>query len=40
MTRRQSDVEAFVGSLAVLLARPHEPSLETANDKNYYLSNF
>jgi hypothetical protein len=26
-------VEPFAGSLAVLLARPHEPRIETINDK-------
>jgi hypothetical protein len=33
-------VEPFAGSLAVLLARPHEPRTETVNDKDAYLSNF
>jgi len=33
-------VEPFAGSLAVLLARPHEPKNETVNDKDAYLSNF
>jgi hypothetical protein len=33
-------VEPFAGSLAVLLARPGEPRIETVNDKNCYLSNF
>ena len=27
-------VEPFAGSLAVLLARPHEPQCETGNDAN------
>lgn len=33
-------VEPFAGSLAVLLARPGEPSIETVNDADAYLSNF
>jgi hypothetical protein len=33
-------VEPFAGSLAVLLARPHEPRVETVNDKDAYLCNF
>jgi hypothetical protein len=33
-------VEAFAGSLAVLLARPHEPRIETVNDLDCYLANF
>lgn len=33
-------VEPFAGSLAVLLARPHQPRTETVNDKDCYLSNF
>ena len=33
-------VEPFAGSLAVLLARPHEPKNETVNDIDAYLSNF
>jgi DNA adenine methylase len=33
-------VEPFAGSLAVLLARPHEPRVETVNDKDAYLANF
>ena len=33
-------VEPFLGSAAVLLARPHEPRIETANDKDCYLANF
>jgi DNA adenine methylase len=33
-------VEPFAGSLAVLLARPHEPKTETVNDKDAFLSNF
>lgn len=32
--------EPFAGSLAVLLARPHEPGVETANDLDCYLANF
>jgi DNA adenine methylase len=32
--------EPFAGSLAVLLARPHEPRIETVNDLDAYLSNF
>jgi hypothetical protein len=32
-------VEPFAGSLAVLLARPHEPRIETVNDKDCYLAN-
>lgn len=33
-------VEPFAGSLAVLLARPHEPKIETVNDADCYLANF
>jgi hypothetical protein len=33
-------VEPFAGSLAVLLARPHESRIETVNDKDCYLANF
>lgn len=33
-------VEPFAGSLAVLLARPHAPKVETANDKDGLISNF
>jgi len=33
-------VEPFAGSLAVLLARPHEPKTETVNDLDCYLANF
>lgn len=33
-------VEPFAGSLAVLLARPHEPKIETVNDIDCYLANF
>lgn len=33
-------VEPFAGSLAVLLARPDEPRVETVNDKDAYLANF
>lgn len=33
-------VEPFAGSLAVLLSRPHEPRVETVNDKDCYLANF
>lgn len=33
-------VEPFAGSLAVLLARPHEAKTETVNDKDAHLSNF
>jgi DNA adenine methylase len=36
----QNYVEPFAGSLAVLLGRPHEPSIETVNDKDCYLANF
>jgi hypothetical protein len=33
-------VEPFFGSGAVLLGRPHEPRVETINDKDCYLANF
>jgi DNA adenine methylase len=33
-------VEPFAGSLAVLLARPHAPRVETVNDLDCYLANF
>jgi DNA adenine methylase len=33
-------VEPFAGSLAVLLARPHEARIETVNDKDAYVANF
>jgi hypothetical protein len=33
-------VEPFFGSGAVLLGRPHEPGIETVNDKDCYLANF
>lgn len=33
-------IEPFAGSLAVLLARPGEPRVETVNDLDCYLSNF
>lgn len=33
-------VEPFAGSMAVLLSRPHEPRIETVNDRDCYLSNF
>jgi hypothetical protein len=33
-------VEPFAGSLAVLLGRPHEPNIETVNDKDCYVANF
>jgi hypothetical protein len=33
-------VEPFAGSLAVLLARPTPPRVETVNDKDCYLANF
>ena len=32
-------IEPFAGSLAVLLARPHVPRVETANDVDAYLAN-
>lgn len=33
-------IEPFAGSLAVLLARPTEPRIETVNDLDCYLANF
>lgn len=36
----QSYNEPFAGSLAVLLARPHQPRVETVNDLDAYLANF
>lgn len=33
-------VEPFAGSLAVMLARPHTPRIETVNDRDCYLANF
>jgi DNA adenine methylase len=33
-------VEPFAGSMAVLLARPHEAKVETVNDKDGLISNF
>jgi len=33
-------VEPFAGSLAVMLGRPHEPKIETVNDRDAFLSNF
>lgn len=33
-------VEPFAGSLAVLLARPSTPKVETANDKDGFIANF
>ena len=36
----ESYVEPFAGSLAVLLARPHEPGIETVNDVDGLLANF
>lgn len=33
-------VEPFAGSLAVLLARPHEPAIETVNDLDCFIANF
>jgi DNA adenine methylase len=33
-------VDPFAGSLAVLLNRPHAPSVETVNDLDCYLANF
>lgn len=33
-------VEPFAGSLAVMLARPHAPRIETVNDLDCYISNF
>jgi site-specific DNA-adenine methylase len=32
--------EPFAGSLAVLLARPHQPRVETVNDLDCYVANF
>lgn len=36
----KSYVEPFAGSLAVLLARPHAPQIETVNDLDCMVSNF
>lgn len=33
-------VEPFAGSLAVLLARPHAPGVETVNDIDCHIANF
>lgn len=33
-------IEPFAGSLSVLLARPHQPQVETVNDRDAYLANF
>ena len=33
-------IEPFAGSLAVLLARPHAPRIETVNDLDCFLANF
>ena len=33
-------IEPFAGSLATLLARPHDPKVETVNDKDGLISNF
>jgi DNA adenine methylase len=33
-------VEPFFGSGAILFARPHEPGIETINDKDRYVANF
>ena len=33
-------IEAFAGTIAVLLARPHEPRVETVNDVCCFISNF
>lgn len=33
-------VEPFAGSMAVLLARPHAPKVETVNDKDGFIANF
>lgn len=33
-------IEPFFGSGAVLLSRPHEPKIETVNDKDAYIANF
>ena len=32
--------EPFFGSGAVLLSRPHEPKVETINDRDCFISNF
>lgn len=36
----QNYVEPFMGSAAILLARPHEPKSETVNDFDSYVANF
>lgn len=36
----QNFIEPFMGSAAVLLARPHPPRVETANDADCYVANF
>jgi len=33
-------IEPFAGSMAVLLGRPHDPDVETINDKDAYVANF
>jgi len=33
-------VEPFAGSLAVMLARPHAPRIETVNDLDCFIANF
>jgi hypothetical protein len=33
-------VEPFAGSLVVMLRRPHDPKVETVNDKDAYVANF
>lgn len=33
-------VEPFAGSLAILLARPHDPGIETVNDADCFIANF
>ncbi|MDE2106981.1 MAG: DNA adenine methylase [Patescibacteria group bacterium] len=33
-------VEPFCGSLAIPLARPHDPGIETVNDKDRFIANF
>lgn len=33
-------VEPFAGSLAMLLARPSMPKIETVNDRDYFIANF
>ena len=33
-------VEPFAGSLAVLLGRPHDPGIETVNDRDCFVANF